>query len=384
MTQLKLEIDGLTGPQLTRIRHAVFKTPSVSFVDCTIFANDTGIADEVMSHHLTMVPVYLDPDFALVMHDPNRTIPETEHNTLVFTVTIDCPPPTVTGEAATQEIDYEVHVFARDLRFNPVGKQADQWLSHPSYSPSIAPVMVLHPDMHLMTLRSRGRRSFQAELKASLGTVDENTRFTSVLNCYFKPRPIITLHKKIMGNAARTLVHLCKQAVFGWDDPDANDTDSDSEDEDGPHAATVTQARAERRRLEREARNESRVYFDAYQNETSYSLMNTLVPTLRDGLDATNGTQTTDTDLARGPLRVLKPNDCNQCMACQNSNLRDIEDLTRPSLADAVSIALPATRVLFILRCNDKQPAMDLLKSALTDLIDHDANPVYAQLLAAL
>jgi len=391
---LKLRTAGLTGPQLNRLRHELFKHPSVAIIDCTIFANDTGISDQVLSHQLTLVPVYLDPDFVLAYQDKHRTVPNTSANTLVFTVTVDCPlatstPSHPTEPDATDGVDdaaETVHVFARDLRFHPVGEQ----LSWTASQRTIAPIMVMEPDMHLMTLRARGKNSFHAEIKACMGTASEHTKFTDVLQCWFRPEPIIALQRPIRGREAQLLVHLCKKAVFRIDRSGgaaAPDTGSDASSSSSsssnrrPAVGTVRNHTLSDDAADARDRLESDTYYEAFKNEQSYSLINTLVPLVRDGVAHTPDAAATTPNGAGatamvddGMIKVVQPENCDQCGACQSSELCDMEDMSL--IPSAVHMSFSPTRYIFYLHCRAKHTAVQMLLRTLATMKD----ACYAQL----
>lgn len=364
-SSVKLRLQGWNGPQLNQLRHALFKAPSVCIIDCTIFANDTTISDQVLSHQLTLVPIRLDPAFALAAHDRRRTVPDTSANTLVFTVTVDCPP------TAFGEPDTEVHVFARDLRFHPVGDQLN-WSTTPAdshQSRTLTPVTVLNPDMRLMTLRSRGRNSFHAEIKASIGTADEHSKFSDVLHCWFRPVPHIRLTRPIRGAEAKLLVHLCKKAVFSMSAPTtdaANDGTADNDD-------ALADAKD---------RTETDAYWGAYTNERAYSMMHTMVPVMKGNL---LGGASDEAEAELTGIRVVQPDNCDMCGACQSAALTDVEDLTKPSIPSAIELLLSPTTFLFFLRARPKSSAVDMLLGVLDSLhTDRHFTQLATQLRKAL
>jgi DNA-directed RNA polymerase alpha subunit len=361
---------------LNAIRHALFQQPSLSIIDCTIFANDTGISDQVLSHALTLVPLYLDPSVKLTHHNAQRTTTDTSENTIVFVVTVDAPVldpvPLTDATRHTPDPDAYVPVYARDLRFHPVGDQV-LWTSSASSSGvggastptptlALAPVYVLNADMLLMKLHPRNQRSFRAEIKASMGDAREHSKFHDVLNCWFRPAPTIRMTRPVVGPEARVLIHMCPEGVFGFP-PDAPSVlhpahalDHSTPDDDAQDAMD---------------RLETDTFYMAYQNERTYSVMNTLVPVLR-----TQTTAPPESSPVGKVLQVVQPHRCTLCGACTNPHVNDIEDVVHPILP--VEIFVSPSAFIFFLRCRAKKTAHRMLSETLASLASTDT--VFARL----
>ena len=141
-----------------------------------------------------------------------ETEPPTDHNTLRLTLKVKCDwkeggkEKFFDEDVVDPEVLYEnAHVYARDLKFEPVGRQCGKFEGDE--------VRSVHPDILLDKLRPG--HEIELECHANLGLGADHAKFSPVATASYRLLPTIDIRQPIRGAAARRFQRCFPPGVIG-------------------------------------------------------------------------------------------------------------------------------------------------------------------------
>lgn len=194
--------------------------PTVAMEKIYLYNNTSIIHDEVLSHRLGLIPLNVD---ARLFDDLEEGEDETDRNTVVFSLNVECNPKEASkrskrdkkdteddGETtAAAKLDtkepYTKNIYSRDLQWVPQGDQAEFLKDYPPRP--------LHDDILIAQLRPG--QAIELLAHAMRGT--DHAKYSAVATASYRLMPKIEILQDITGDAADELVHLYEPGVFSLD-----------------------------------------------------------------------------------------------------------------------------------------------------------------------
>ncbi|EAZ63565.2 RNA polymerase III (C) subunit [Scheffersomyces stipitis CBS 6054] len=189
-------------------RIMISEVPSVAAEAVYMFMNTSVIQDEVLAHRIGLIPLRVDPD---KMNWVDKTqSPEdryTEDNTIVLTLDVVCTknPHAPKNSTNPKELYRNAHVYARDLKFEPHGKQAELFKD--------LPVVAADPDILIAKLRPGQEISLRAH--CILGVGCDHAKFSPVSTASYRLMPVIDIVEPIRGDSAVRFQKCFPSGVIG-------------------------------------------------------------------------------------------------------------------------------------------------------------------------
>ncbi|CDO93923.1 unnamed protein product [Kluyveromyces dobzhanskii CBS 2104] len=189
-------------------RIMISEVPSVAPEYVYFFNNTSVLQDEVLAHRIGLVPLKVDPDM-LSWVDTSLAEAErfTDENTIVMSLNVKCTRnPDAPKDSEDPKVLYRnAHIYARDLKFEPQGKQLEQFAK--------CPVVAADPDILLAKLRPGQEISLRAH--CILGTGADHAKFSPVSTASYRLLPHIQITQPITGDAAKKFVKCFPKGVAG-------------------------------------------------------------------------------------------------------------------------------------------------------------------------
>lgn len=187
-------IDTSIANALRRIMIA--EVPSVAAETVYIYNNTSVIQDEVLAHRVGLIPLKVDPD-SLTWLDPLASEENkfTDENTIVLSLDVTCTknPHAPAGSTDPKELYRNSNVYAKDLKFEPQGRQLELFKSNP--------VVPADPDILLAKLRPGQEIALRAH--CILGVGSDHAKFSPVATASYRLMPVIDIKEPIRGDLAR-------------------------------------------------------------------------------------------------------------------------------------------------------------------------------------
>lgn len=192
-------------------RIMISEVPSVAIEFVYIFNNTSIIQDEVLAHRLGLVPLKVDPDL-LSWVDPNAEEKEkfTDENTIVLSLNVSCTrnPNAVKGDNRPENLYKNSNVYAKDLKFEPQGRQVETFKDHP--------VVPCDPNILLAKLRPGQEISLRAHCVLGIGA--DHAKFSPVATASYRLLPLIDIKEPITGKDALEFQDCFPSGVIGIND----------------------------------------------------------------------------------------------------------------------------------------------------------------------
>lgn len=189
-------------------RVMISEVPAVA-AEYVYFLNNTSvIQDEVLAHRIGLIPLKVDPDMLTWV---DQTLPEEEkfndENTIVLTLNVKCTrnPDAPKGCTDPKVLYNNAHIYARDLKFEPQGKQLETFAN--------CPVVPCDPDILLAKLRPGQEISLRAH--CILGVGGDHAKFSPVATASYRLLPHINITEPIKGELAQKFQKCFPQGVIG-------------------------------------------------------------------------------------------------------------------------------------------------------------------------
>lgn len=187
------------------------EVPSVAAETVYIFNNTSVIQDEVLSHRIGLIPLNVDPD-ALVWLDPSNEEENryNDNNTIVMSLDVSCTrnPHPPAGATDPKLLYRNSSVYARDLKFEPQGRQAEIFRD--------TPVEPCDPDILLAKLRPGQEISLRVHCILGIGS--DHAKFSPVATASYRLLPVIDILQPIKGEQAQKFQQCFPSGVIGIND----------------------------------------------------------------------------------------------------------------------------------------------------------------------
>lgn len=171
------------------------EVPSVAAEYVYIFNNTSVIQDEVLAHRIGLIPLKVDPDLlSWIDESADEAEKFNDENTIVLSLNVTCTrnPNPAKGNNDAENLYKNSNVYARDLKFEPQGRQEELFKDHP--------VVPCDPDILITKLRPGQEISLRAH--CILGTGGDHAKFSPVATASYRLMPTIDIIKPITGDEA--------------------------------------------------------------------------------------------------------------------------------------------------------------------------------------
>lgn len=189
-------------------RIMIAEVPSVAAETVYVFNNTSVIQDEILAHRIGLVPLKVDPD-ALTWVDSTQDEKDryTDENTIVLSLDVSCTknPHPPQGSTDPKELYRNSHVYAKELKFEPQGRQLEIFKNNP--------VIPVDPDILLAKLRPNQEISLRAH--CILGVGSDHAKFSPVATASYRLMPVIEILEPITGSSAGRFQKCFPTGVIG-------------------------------------------------------------------------------------------------------------------------------------------------------------------------
>lgn len=192
--------------------------------------NTSIIQDEVLAHRLGLVPLTGSLEGLNWMkwfNKPTEELPEgdaaLDNNTIVLKLDVECTwaEGAAKGEQDPTKLYKNAHVYARDINYEPVGRQPN-FFKEPDGL--IRPV---NPDILLAKMRPG--QKIDIEMHCIKGIGADHAKFSPVATASYRLMPSIEITKPILGDDARKFARCFPKGVIGLEDVVSTTEEDDGE-----------------------------------------------------------------------------------------------------------------------------------------------------------
>lgn len=197
-------------------RIMIADVPTIAVETVYINNNTSVIQDEVLSHRLGLIPFRGSREgidkflkwWKKPASDADATGTYFDFNTVMLSLNVEC---TFNDDAAPGETDptrlyHHAHVYARDIQYDPIGRQ-DRYFSGRDI---IAPV---HPDILIAKLRPGQVIDLSMHMHKGVGS--DHAKFSPVATASYRLLPTIDILSPILGADAEKFARCFPPGVIG-------------------------------------------------------------------------------------------------------------------------------------------------------------------------
>lgn len=196
---LRLDLSGVDASVANAIRRVMIsEVPTVAIDKVHLWQNTGIIQDEILCHRLGLIPIWV-PDIDSIEPAKEEGDDYDISGAVKFKLHVKCPADYPKGQ--------NLHVYSKDLKFEPQTKLQQQWAKPPQ------PV---HPDILIAKLRPG--QEIECELYCLKGTGKIHAKWSPVCTASYRLMPDVTILQEQKGAAAKHLVELCPKNVFDIED----------------------------------------------------------------------------------------------------------------------------------------------------------------------
>jgi DNA-directed RNA polymerase I and III subunit RPAC1 len=191
--------------------------PSLAIEYCFVYNNTSVIQDEVLCQRIGLVPFKGGKkgllDFLKWYKKPEEgsaDAPPTpyDYNTVLMELKVEC---TRNAEAAKGETDplkayHNAHVYAKDIKFKPYGRQLEFFSEENAIVPT-------NPDILIAKLRAG--QVLDIEMHAIKGVGSDHAKFSPVATASYRLLPVIDIQRPILGAEAKKFARCFPEGVIG-------------------------------------------------------------------------------------------------------------------------------------------------------------------------
>jgi DNA-directed RNA polymerase I and III subunit RPAC1 len=194
------------------------EVPTLAIEYVFVNNNTSIIQDEVLAARLGLVPFKGGKEgllsFLKWFPKPGEDSPTDEqftkaydYNTIRLSLKIECTrnESAAKGETDPLKLYHNAHVYAKDIQFNPFGRQSEYF----SGSDAIAPT---NPDILIAKLRPG--QCIDVEMHAVKGIGSDHAKFSPVATASYRLLPTITITKPILGKDAMKFARCFPRGVI--------------------------------------------------------------------------------------------------------------------------------------------------------------------------
>lgn len=197
-------------------RILIAEIPSLAIENVYVHNNTSVIHDEILAHRLGLVPLKGSREGLNWLHwskppsegDPESGPDPTDYNTIVMKLRAECTKnPDARGDEDDPQVLYDhAHVYARDLVFEPVGRQEGYFSGDGAVQPT-------NPDILLAKLRPD--QVIDVDLHCIKGTGADHAKFSPVARASYRLLPDIRILQPILGRDATKFAGCFPKGVVG-------------------------------------------------------------------------------------------------------------------------------------------------------------------------
>jgi len=183
--------------------------PSVAIEHVYIDKNTSVIQDEVLAHRLGLIPFKGDRKGLGEFFKWKRPGDETyDFNTILLGLKVECThnESAAPGEKDPTKLYHHAHVYARDIVFQPVGRQSDYFSGEGAIQP-------VHPDILIAKLRPGQEIDLTMHMVKGVGS--DHAKFSPVATASYRLMPTIDILRPILGADARKFQKCFPKGVIG-------------------------------------------------------------------------------------------------------------------------------------------------------------------------
>lgn len=165
--------------------------------------------------------------------DPEGGSLPCDYNTVVLKLEVECTrnPDADPDEGDPRKKYHNAHVYARDLKFDPQGRQKDY------FSPSKGPIEPVNPDILIAKLRP-GQR-IEIDLHCIKGIGADHAKFSPVATATYRLLPTIDILKPICGADAIKFQQCFPKGIIGLETVTREEAAQDGYGKEGDEKAVV-------------------------------------------------------------------------------------------------------------------------------------------------
>ncbi|EEH42835.1 DNA-directed RNA polymerase core subunit RPC40 [Paracoccidioides brasiliensis Pb18] len=198
-------------------RILISEIPSLAIETVYIHNNTSVIQDEVLAHRLGLVPLTGSPEginWLRWFRQPNEGDPSSgselaDYNTIVLHLNVECKknPKASPDEQDPLKLYSHAHVYAKDITFQPVGRQEAYF---PEPDGGIRPT---NPDILLAKLRPGQKIDIEMHCVKGIGA--DHAKFSPVATASYRLLPDIRILRPILGMDAVKFAGCFPEGVIG-------------------------------------------------------------------------------------------------------------------------------------------------------------------------
>ncbi|KAL1952581.1 hypothetical protein VTO42DRAFT_4718 [Malbranchea cinnamomea] len=197
-------------------RILIAEVPSLAIENVYVHNNTSVLHDEVLAHRLGLIPLKGSLEglnwlrwFRMPKEgDPDSGSTPSDYNTIVMRLDVECTknPNAKPDEDDPTKLYHNAHVYARDLVFDPVGRQEN-------YFKGDGIVQPVNPDILIAKLRPGQKIS--VELHCIKGIGADHAKFSPVATASYRLLPDIQILRPILGKDAYKFQNCFPKGVIG-------------------------------------------------------------------------------------------------------------------------------------------------------------------------
>eukprot|EP01116_Phalansterium_solitarium_P003805 TRINITY_DN14632_c0_g1_i1.p1 TRINITY_DN14632_c0_g1~~TRINITY_DN14632_c0_g1_i1.p1 ORF type:complete len:371 (+),score=115.02 TRINITY_DN14632_c0_g1_i1:130-1242(+) len=210
--ELVFDMIGIDASIANAFRRIMLAEVPTMAIERVFIENNTSVMqDEVLAHRIGLVPIHADPAQFVKRTNFDATAAGTSFDTIVFKLDVTCkknPNAPSDGNAPPDQLYINDKVYSGDLKWEPVGAQAEIFADNP-----IRPVL-----NDILLVKLRPGQSIKLEAQAELGDGYTHAKWSPVSTASYRLMPDISILKPIMDDEAEELKKVCPMGVFDIED----------------------------------------------------------------------------------------------------------------------------------------------------------------------
>jgi DNA-directed RNA polymerase I and III subunit RPAC1 len=201
--------------------------PTLAIEDVFIYQNTSIIQDEVLAHRLGLIPLRGDTKgldwmkwYVKPSDDDEGSGSPSDFNCAILHLEAECTwqdgglQRAVAGETDPDKLYHNHSVYARDIKWAPLGKQEEMF-------DDADPIRATNPDILIVKMRP-GQR-IQLTMHAVKGIGQDHAKFSPVATASYRLMPTIDILKPIVGADAKKFARCFPRGVIRLDSVTAED-----------------------------------------------------------------------------------------------------------------------------------------------------------------
>ncbi|KAL5121315.1 DNA-directed RNA polymerase core subunit rpc40 [Pleosporales sp. CAS-2024a] len=207
--------------------------PTLAIEDVFIYQNTSIIQDEVLAHRLGLIPLCGSREglrwlkwYKKATEEDEGSGTPSDYNTIIMKLDVECKwqegglERAVQGETDPDKLYTGHNIYAKDLVWEPLGKQFD-------YFPSGQGIRATNPDILLVKMRPG--QKIQLSMHAIKGIGQDHAKFSPVATASYRLMPTIDIIKPIIGADAKKFARCFPRGVIKMDRVTSEDVEKDPE-----------------------------------------------------------------------------------------------------------------------------------------------------------